>query len=387
VAVLFVPQCGAEGQFLVLNHGSFSHRDAMRFGDGAPAVDLMVQIADGPSAVGVGGEEVENLALDVTEASTHLSVSSSGPTTRRIHGRKVEVSTPLFFGYAFVLITLQWHCINGTPGVVKLIMSGGIPAKVPDQVIADIRKREHNGAVVLPKRALQYGDRGPLSGRLALFDDMAPRERVFVLLTLLGSERRLPSASVSDANCAKPRTGFRCRSADLWKLGARSLPEPQPLSARAPAGSLLFTRHEGGGDTSRPVVSGGSRRRQGYETNTRPFSRGFAMLHVPWYRRKDYRRIPIIMDDGDKFPKTFDEWERTAKRRLASAAAAGVTIEPVILDPGEFWPTTVRRRISQSGATASATYVRASFCKRFEFEKGCIRSGMTRFIVRRLAWT
>jgi hypothetical protein len=42
------------------------------------------------------------------------------------------------------------------------------------------------------------------------------------------------------------------------------------------------------------------------------------------------------MDDGDKFPKTFDEWERTAKRRLASAAAAGVTIEPVILDPGEF---------------------------------------------------
>src|SRR6516164_3312522 len=34
--------------------------------------------------------------------------------------------------------------------------------------------------------------------------------------------------------------GFRCRSADLWKLGARSLPEPQPLSARAPAGSLLF---------------------------------------------------------------------------------------------------------------------------------------------------
>ncbi len=38
----------------------------------------------------------------------------------------------------------------------------------------------------------------------------------------------------------KPRTGFRCRSADLWRLGARSLPEPQPLSARASAGSLSF---------------------------------------------------------------------------------------------------------------------------------------------------
>src|SRR5206468_337750 len=46
--------------------------------------------------------------------------------------------------------------------------------------------------------------------------------------------------SHSDANCAKPRTSFRCRPADPWKLGARSLPEQQPPPARAPGGPFLI---------------------------------------------------------------------------------------------------------------------------------------------------
>src|SRR6266508_1633288 len=46
--------------------------------------------------------------------------------------------------------------------------------------------------------------------------------------------------SHSDANCAKPRTGFRSRPADPWKLGARSLPEQQPPPARAPGGHFLI---------------------------------------------------------------------------------------------------------------------------------------------------
>src|SRR5262249_12982929 len=103
-----------------------------------------------------------------------------------------------------------------------------------------------------------------------------------------------------------------------------------------------------------------SGRRQGYETNTPPFSRGFAMPHVPWYRRKDYRRIRSIMDDGDEFPKTFDEWERTAKRRLASAAAAGVTIEPVILDPGEFLAYCKAKNFSERGDRERNIFARAS---------------------------
>jgi hypothetical protein len=61
------------------------------------------------------------------------------------------------------------------------------------------------------------------------------------------------------------------------------------------------------------------------------------MPHVAaWYRRQDYERIRKIMDDGDKLPQTFEEWENKAKSRIASAKALGITIIPVILDPHEF---------------------------------------------------
>jgi len=41
-----------------------------------------------------------------------------------------------------------------------------------------------------------------------------------------------------------------------------------------------------------------------------------------WYRREDYDRIRSIMDDGAKFPPTFDEWEETTKEQVADAKMA-----------------------------------------------------------------
>jgi hypothetical protein len=55
-----------------------------------------------------------------------------------------------------------------------------------------------------------------------------------------------------------------------------------------------------------------------------------------WYRREDYERIREIMDDGDKMPRTFDEWEANAKRGIARAAAMGVTLKTIVFDPEEF---------------------------------------------------
>jgi transcriptional antiterminator RfaH len=93
----------------------------------------------------------------------------------------------LFPGYAFVVIELQWHAARWCPGVVRLVMDGLQPAKVPDAVIEEVRGRERNGAVELPKRALRRGDRvkilaGPFCGHLAIFADISAHERVAVLL-------------------------------------------------------------------------------------------------------------------------------------------------------------------------------------------------------------
>jgi transcriptional antiterminator RfaH len=84
---------------------------------------------------------------------------------------RVEVSMPLFPGYAFVAIELQWHAARWTAGVLGLILAGDRPARVPDRVIDEIRAREVRGLVELPKAKLKSGTpvrvlRGPLEGKL-----------------------------------------------------------------------------------------------------------------------------------------------------------------------------------------------------------------------------
>jgi transcriptional antiterminator RfaH len=71
----------------------------------------------------------------------------------RIRGRKV-VRTPLLFpSYAFVLIVSQWWNARWSPGVHRIVLDGPQPARVPDQVIAEIRGRERNGLVECRGRA------------------------------------------------------------------------------------------------------------------------------------------------------------------------------------------------------------------------------------------
>jgi len=113
---------------------------------------------------------------------------------RIIRGHKTEVLSALFPGYAFVLITLQWHAARWCPGVVRLVMDGMQPAKVPDEVIRQIRDRERNGAIELPRRVLKRGDRvrilaGPFRGHLAVYAGMRAHERITVLLEMLGRQQ------------------------------------------------------------------------------------------------------------------------------------------------------------------------------------------------------
>jgi transcription antitermination factor NusG len=114
-------------------------------------------------------------------------------------GRKFELRPPLFPGYCFVLIELQWHAARWAPGTWGLIMDGVSPAKVPERVIDEIHRREVNGLIEIPKPSFRHGSRvrilhGPFRGHLAIFTDMKPRDRVEVLLRLLGSRPRVTLA-------------------------------------------------------------------------------------------------------------------------------------------------------------------------------------------------
>ena len=106
----------------------------------------------------------------------------------------------MFPGYCFIAVELQWHAARWTAGVIHPIMDGVAPAKVPDGVIDEIRRREVNGLIELAKPpVLRRGDRvrilrGPFTGHLAIFADMKPRERVEILLQLLGGGQRVTLA-------------------------------------------------------------------------------------------------------------------------------------------------------------------------------------------------
>jgi transcriptional antiterminator RfaH len=139
----------------------------------------------------------ERLALHCLEHVAGFTVYCPRLRERKTRFPGAQVSLrPLFPGYTFVLIALQWHSARWAPGVVRLVLDGAVPARVPDMVIDELRARERNGVIVLPERTLRRGDavrvtRGPFRDQLALFAGMRPRERIEVLLSLFGQQSRI----------------------------------------------------------------------------------------------------------------------------------------------------------------------------------------------------
>ena len=121
---------------------------------------------------------------------------------RRRHARRVDVvAAPLFPRYLFVEIdaSLQrWRSIYSTVGVSRLVCTGDIPTPVPDQVITLLKSREDNaGLIRLDNRpAFLVGDKirvleGAFCDCIGLYDGMSDRDRITILLDLLGRKVRV----------------------------------------------------------------------------------------------------------------------------------------------------------------------------------------------------
>jgi transcriptional antiterminator RfaH len=121
---------------------------------------------------------------------------------RRSHARKIEkVAAPLFPRYMFVRIdmaTQRWRSIQSTFGVSSLVLNGAEPAPVASHVIRALKAREdEKGFVKLDHRSqFSLGQKvrvlaGAFAESFALFDGLSDRERVAILLDLLGRKVRL----------------------------------------------------------------------------------------------------------------------------------------------------------------------------------------------------
>jgi transcriptional antiterminator RfaH len=105
---------------------------------------------------------------------------------------------PLFPGYLFARVSPeseQWARVNYTPGVKGVVTFGGIPPRVPDSVISELKARTMQGTVRdIEARSLpsfSEGEtvvvrKGPLSGLTAVFKGyVSDNGRVRLLIELL----------------------------------------------------------------------------------------------------------------------------------------------------------------------------------------------------------
>jgi transcriptional antiterminator RfaH len=122
--------------------------------------------------------------------------------TRRVvdrsnHARIISRIVPLFPGYLFVHVVDRWWSIQNTIGITQLLLWGDHPAPVPDQEINKIKAKERGGLIRLPPPpGLKRGDqvrvlRGCFMDHIGLYEGMLGRERVRILLDILGAPIKL----------------------------------------------------------------------------------------------------------------------------------------------------------------------------------------------------
>lgn len=116
------------------------------------------------------------------------------PRFKQIRLDKTVLIRPLFPRYLFTYILDRWYSIRGTYGVSYLLMGEDGPVMVPPAIIDEIKSREQNGYVILhQEEKFKAGARvkatdGPLVGKLLIYEGMTTRDRVKVLISMLGRE-------------------------------------------------------------------------------------------------------------------------------------------------------------------------------------------------------
>jgi transcriptional antiterminator RfaH len=122
---------------------------------------------------------------------------------RRRHARRTDtVAAPLFPGYLFLRMNVaetRWRAVRSTVGVRRLVAEGEAPLPVPEGIVEDILGREDaEGFVpVAPAPPFAPGESvrvvaGPLRDQVGWFQRLADRDRVVVLLSLLGRPHAVP---------------------------------------------------------------------------------------------------------------------------------------------------------------------------------------------------
>lgn len=141
-------------------------------------------------------ERVAQVNLERQHYEVYLPLARQ---VRRSGGRRLSMVAPLFPRYLFVHLDRQidnWAPIRSTIGVVSLVRFGQTPAPVPGDLVDYLRAREDSdGLHVVSIDEYKRGARvrvttGGLTGYEGIFVAATSRQRVVVLLDILGKRTR-----------------------------------------------------------------------------------------------------------------------------------------------------------------------------------------------------
>ena len=115
----------------------------------------------------------------------------------------IEVRKALFPGYVFVgvdALELSWRKLNSTYGVTRVVSFGNVPARIPNQLIHELKSRCDPAGLLLPIANLSRGDAvvlksGPFVDFVATVESHAADQRIWVMLELMGSQTRILTPS------------------------------------------------------------------------------------------------------------------------------------------------------------------------------------------------
>jgi len=124
-------------------------------------------------------------------------------TTSRRLSRFINTSKPLFPGYMFVTFDRtksNWHKINNTYGVTRLITFNTVLKSIPIRFIDNLMKRYDSSGNLLPIQKLKKGDqvtvlKGPFGNFIATVEKYESDQRIWILMDLMGRKTKIQTPS------------------------------------------------------------------------------------------------------------------------------------------------------------------------------------------------
>ena len=124
-------------------------------------------------------------------------------TTSRKLSRFINTSKPLFPGYMFIKFDRaesEWHKINSTYGVSRLITFNSILKSIPTIFVNHLMKRYDCSGKLKPIRKLKRGDhvtvlKGPFANFIATVEKYEADQRISILMDLMGRKTKIKTPS------------------------------------------------------------------------------------------------------------------------------------------------------------------------------------------------